>query len=179
MEAHIYPHQARPYLPDAGADEVFVGVGLMRAVSRGSVALDAAGQTRIAVNLLSAEQDRVAYASALAHADAYVRTMVEAGVFHAPEDTWWRRGTTAWPERVITYGHAVGTCAMGGDGDVMAVVDERLSVRGVSGLTVADASVMPISPRANTMLSSMMIGWRAGEMLAAAFTGRLVSGERV
>ncbi len=179
VEAHIYPHQARPYLPDAAADEVFVGVGLMRAISRGSVELDPAGETQIAVNLLSAAQDRVAYASALAHADAYVRTMVDAGVFQAPTDPWWREGETAWAEHVITYGHAVGTCAMGGDGDAMAVVDERLSVRGVAGLSVADASVMPVSPRANTMLSSMMIGWRAGQMLATAVTGELISAERV
>ncbi len=173
VEAHIYPHQARPYLPDADADMALVGVGLMRAVSRGSVELDGDGQTRIALNLLSAEQDRLAYASALAHADAYVRDMVAAGVFHEPENVWWRRGDAEWDANVITYGHAVGTCAMGSDDDPSAVVSEHLAVRGVSGLTVADASVMPVSPRANTMLSSMMVGWRAGQMLAADFTGQL------
>jgi choline dehydrogenase len=178
VEAHIYPHQARPYLPEADADEVLVGVGLMRALSRGRVELDADGQTRIALNLLSAEQDRVAYASALAHADAYVRDMVQAGVFHAPEDVWWRQGEATWAANVISYGHAVGTCAMGSDDHPDAVVDEHLAVRGVAGLTVADASVMPVSPRANTMLSSMMVGWRAGQMLAADLTERLMAENR-
>jgi choline dehydrogenase len=178
VEAHIYPHQARPYLPEADADEVFVGIGLMRAVSRGSVQLDAEGRTRIALNLLSAEPDRIAYASALAHADEYVRDMVGAGVFHEPEDVWWRRGEAEWAANVITYGHAVGTCAIGSDDDPAAVVDEQLRVRGVACLSVADASVMPVSPRANTMLSSMMVGWRAGQMLAAEFADRLMSGHR-
>jgi choline dehydrogenase len=166
VEAHIYPHQALPYFPDADPDEVLVGVGLMRAVSRGQVRLDRDGATQITLNLFGAEQDRQAYARALAHADDYLRAMVAAGVFHAPADTWWREGELAWAENVITYGHAVGTCAMGAEGDLNAVVDEALAVRGVSALSVADASVMPISPRANTMLSSMMIGWRAGERLA-------------
>jgi choline dehydrogenase len=52
-------------------------------------------------------------------------------------------------------------------------------VRGLAGLSVADASVMPVSPRANTMLSSMMVGWRAGQMLAEQCTGRLMLGSAV
>ena len=46
----------------------------------------------------------------------------------------------------VTYHHQVGTCAMGVD--ELAVVDPQLRVRGVDGLRVADASVMPMSPRA-------------------------------
>lgn len=61
--------------------------------------------------------------------------------------------------------HASGTCRMGGDGDDGAVVDRRLQVRGVDGLHVADASVMPTVPRAPTNLSSIAIGERAAELL--------------
>ena len=59
--------------------------------------------------------------------------------------------------------HPVGTVAMGDD----APLDARLSLRGITGLTVADASVMPKVTSANTNAPSMMIGWRAGGFVAA------------
>jgi choline dehydrogenase-like flavoprotein len=59
--------------------------------------------------------------------------------------------------------HPVGTVAMGDD----APLDAKLSLRGVTGLTVADASVMPKVTSANTNAPSMMIGWRAGGFVAA------------
>jgi len=61
--------------------------------------------------------------------------------------------------------HYVGSAKMGPMTDPTAVVDERLRVRGVSGLRVADASVMPSVPRANTMAPAMMVGWRAAEFI--------------
>ena len=59
--------------------------------------------------------------------------------------------------------HPVGTVAMGEDG----ALDNELSLRGITGLTVADASVMPQVTSANTNAPSMMIGWRAGGFVAA------------
>src|SRR5215468_2854503 len=56
----------------------------------------------------------------------------------------------------LSYLHPVGTCAMGQDRD--AVVDAELRVRGVDGLRIADASVMPTTPAANTNAASIMIG---------------------
>jgi choline dehydrogenase len=61
--------------------------------------------------------------------------------------------------------HASGTCRMGRDADEGAVVDARLRVRGIEGLHVADASIMPTVPRAPTNLSSIAIGERAAELL--------------
>lgn len=62
--------------------------------------------------------------------------------------------------------HPVGTCKMGPD--EMAVVDHELKVRGITGLRVADASIMPIITSGNTNAPSMMIGFKAGAMVAHA-----------
>ena len=68
-------------------------------------------------------------------------------------------------DTAITYHHQVGTCRMGVDG--LAVVDPQLRVRGVDGLRVADASVMPAVTTGNTNAPSIMIGERVAEFVAA------------
>lgn len=60
--------------------------------------------------------------------------------------------------------HSCGTCRMGSAADT--VVDARLQVRGVFGLRVADASVMPTMPSCNINGPTMAIGWRAAEIIA-------------
>ena len=64
-----------------------------------------------------------------------------------------------------TLYHPVGTCRMGSD--EAAVVDPELRVRGVAGLRVADASVMPRIVRGHTNASTLAIGVRAAELVAA------------
>jgi len=61
--------------------------------------------------------------------------------------------------------HISGTCKMDPDSDPEAVVDQRLKVRGVEGLRVVDASVMPDVVRANTNVTTMMIAERAAEFI--------------
>ena len=62
--------------------------------------------------------------------------------------------------------HPVGTCRMGSDPD--AVVDPQLRVQGISGLRIADASVMPTLISGNTHAACVMIGERAADFLLSA-----------
>jgi 5-(hydroxymethyl)furfural/furfural oxidase len=62
--------------------------------------------------------------------------------------------------------HPVGTCRMGGAGDRDAVTDAAGRVRGIAGLRVIDASIMPTIPRGNTNIPTIMVAEKlAAEML--------------
>jgi choline dehydrogenase len=68
--------------------------------------------------------------------------------------------------RVASYHHPVGTCAMGPDPDDGAVVDAGGAVHGTERLWLADASVMPTIPSANTNLSTIVVAERVAAWLS-------------
>ena len=68
----------------------------------------------------------------------------------------------------LHYYHPVGTCKMGPESDPTAVVDARGKVHGVDNLYVADASSMPVVPRANTNIPALVVGERIAAWLTQA-----------
>lgn len=79
---------------------------------------------------------------------------------HCQSDADWEahlRATT------ILGNHPIGTCAMGPEG----VVDHRLRVRGIAGLRIADASIMPAPISGNTNAASIMIGEKTADLVRA------------
>jgi choline dehydrogenase len=68
-----------------------------------------------------------------------------------------QRGTTTF--------NLMGTCRMAPDSDPTAVVDDQLRVRGLDGLRVVDASIMPTMPSANLNASVLMIAEKAADMI--------------
>lgn len=66
-------------------------------------------------------------------------------------------------QTAVSFYHQVGTCAMGSGR--MAVVDDHLAVRGLRGLWVADASVMPQILRGHVGIATMMIAEKAADLL--------------
>ncbi len=121
-------------------------------------------------NYLSVETDRRVLLAGLKLARKLMRTEAMAPYFageiypgeavQSDEDlleTARDRGTTTF--------HMIGTCKMGPDHDPNAVVGPDLCVRGTEALRVADASIMPTMPAANTNAASLMIGEKAAALI--------------
>jgi choline dehydrogenase len=78
-----------------------------------------------------------------------------------------RSALEAWLRaEVVHYYHPVGSCKMGPASDLQAVVDPRGKIHGLEGGYVADCSIMPVIPRANTNIPAAVVGERIASWLA-------------
>lgn len=169
LQFHLAPGQFYAEgLGPATAHGFAFGPCLIKPTSVGAVTLRTATPgtaPRIVHNYLGTAEDRAAIVDglriALELADQPAVRSVITGEFVTP--------ASHSEEHLLDFARTVGhtlyhptsTCAMG------AVVDTRLRVRGIDGLRVADASVMPTVTRGNTNAPSIMIGERAAELIRA------------
>ena len=146
-----------------------------RPESRGQLHIrsaDPGDYPRIQPNYLSAELDR----TTIFAATKFLQKVFESNALDgyrlerlspAPDDAGEGTGDEALMAHIRatanTVYHPVGTCKMGSDSH--AVVDDRLRVRGVDGLMVADASVMPLLVSGNTNAAAIMIGEKAADLV--------------
>ena len=95
---------------------------------------------------------------------------IGAPLFPGPEVAFTDEALGAYVRQTTeTLYHPVGTCRMGSDAD--AVVDPMLRVRGIAGLRVADASIMPRITRGHTQAPTLMIAERASELILDSLLG--------
>ncbi len=156
-------------------DAITASVCNLNPTSRGSVHIQSADATvapAIRPNYLSTDADRKVAADSLRMTRQIMSRPALAR--YRPEE--YRPGPQAQTDDELvraagdiatTIFHPVGTCRMGRKDDPGAVVDARLRVRGVAGLRVADASVMPTITSGNTASPTLMIAEKlAGWMTA-------------
>ena len=174
LEFHVQPLSLDAFgKPLHRFDAITASVCNLRPLSRGQVVLASADPTAapsIRPNYLSHPADRQTAVAALAltrricAAPALSRfdphEFLPGAELCEPEDLLPAIGRIA-----TTIFHPVGTCRMGAD--AASVVDPRLRVRGVDGLRVADASIMPTITSGNTNAPTNMIAEKASELILA------------
>jgi choline dehydrogenase len=167
VEAEIFPWQTRPYAPSVPATQVSFTAALMSPLSRGQLTLTQDGGAEVRVRHLADAQDAARMAEIVTTSAEFVDELAARGLVRLPDAPWWRADDLVGAARRVagTYNHHCGTCRMGDPSDPGSVVGPGLDVLGVSGLFVADSSILPVIPRANTNLTSMMVGQRAARLL--------------
>jgi len=176
LEASTVPADLQFYI-GRGLDRpdrfVTITVSLTRPASRGHVRLrsaDPAAAPIITANYLQEAAD----VRALVRGVHLARFFAEQSVYEPIRGEELEPGAAATSEAELerfvrraadTIYHGAGTCRMGPASDAMAVVDPALRVRGVEGLRVADASIMPEVVNATTHAACVMIGEKAAELV--------------
>ncbi|WP_270732038.1 GMC family oxidoreductase [Shimia sp. Alg240-R146] len=175
LEYHVQPLSLEAFgQPLHDFPAITASVCNLRPESRGNVRIVSANPEdapEIAPNYLATEGDRAVAVAAIRQA----RAIMEQGPMakYAPEEM--KPGITAQDEAALaraagdigtTIFHPVGTVRMGSD--AAAPLDGALRMRGLDGLRVVDASVMPAITSGNTNAPSIMIGEKAAEMMLGA-----------
>jgi choline dehydrogenase len=174
LEYHVQPLSLEAFGQPLHTFSAFTAsVCNLNPTSRGSVMLKSARfdeAPAIAPNYLSTDDDRKVAADSLRVTRRIVAQPALAK--YRPEE--WRPGlqyqtdaelATLAGDIATTIFHPVGTAKMGADGDPAAVVDSHLRVRGVAGLRVVDASVMPTITSGNTNSPTLMIAEKAARWI--------------
>ncbi|OHV83464.1 GMC family oxidoreductase [Ensifer sp. LCM 4579] len=175
LEYHVQPVTLEKFgEPVHPFPAITASVCNLRPESRGSVHLkgpDFAAAPDIRPHYLSTETDREVAAKAI----RLTRRIVSQPSFARYDPVEFKPGPAyetheelkrAAGEIGTTIFHPVGTCRMGADAE--SVVDPQLRLRGLDGLRIADASIMPTITSGNTNSPTIMIAEKAAEMILAA-----------
>ncbi len=178
-DVHSFPVQGNSAEPrlrelyDMSGDVFSLGAGLMHSKSVGYLKMlsaDPFGPLDIQPNYLAEASDLEALVQAVYTIMDLAQTSAFADLFAgfaAPDRKLSRKEAVEFVRNgCSTFFHTSGTAKMGKDD--MAVVDARLKVHGLEGLTISDASVIPVIPTCNTHAPVTMIGERAAAFLMEA-----------
>jgi choline dehydrogenase len=169
---HAGPEIAQAY--DLSGDVFAISPGLMRARSIGQLSLTSAtpgAPLKIQPNFLAEPADLAALVESIDFVADLAATAPYRALIDRPLSP---PGRLTWAEKIdfvrqscSTFFHTSGTAAMG-TGEA-AVVDPDLRVRGIDGLRIADASVIPVLPSCNTNAPVVAIAERAADLIRAAW----------
>jgi choline dehydrogenase len=174
LQYHVQPLSLEKFGDPLHAFSAFTAsVCNLRPTSRGHVRIaskDSYAAPKITPNYLSTALDRHTAADAI----RITRGIVAAPALARYQPEEFKPGLQYQTEEALaqaagnigtTIFHPVGTCKMGKATDPMAVVDSQLRVRGVAGLRVVDASIMPTITSGNTNSPTVMIAEKAAQMI--------------
>lgn len=174
LEYHVQPLSLEAFGEPLHSVPAFTAsVCNLNPTSRGTVRIrsNRSGDTpAIAPNYLSTDDDRKIAADSIRQ----IRTVVSQPALARYQPVEWKPGVEFQSDAELaklagdianTIFHPVGTTKMGRDNDPLAVVDSHLRVRGIKGLRVVDAGVMPTITSGNTNSPTVMIAEKAAEMI--------------
>jgi choline dehydrogenase len=175
LEWHVQPLSLDKFgSPLHAFDAITPSVCNLQPTSRGHVRIrapDSAAHPAITLNYLATEEDQRMAVTGL----KLTRRIMAAPALarFSPEE--WKPGAAVQSDEELgraagdlgtTIFHPVGTCRMGHD--ALAVVDDRLTVHGVRGLRVIDASIMPRITSGNTNAPTVMIAEKGADFVKAS-----------
>lgn len=170
----LSPSSLNTVIPEGEDPTHTIGCGLYLAKGSGELRLTSADpqvQPQMDYRYLQDPWDRERLREAVRLAvellkDGAFGLWVDRRVTPTDEDLATDDSLDAWMLRTVsTSYHISGTCKMGPESDPMAVVDQYCRVRGVQGLRVVDASIMPDVVRANTAATTVMIAERVADFI--------------